>query len=140
MLAVRDLCFATLRVAFVYVPTFVLQLGNVYLLATIYESSMPISPVSSAVLPFPRRSLQFGSGICKDFQVNHLSLSQNFHFSSKNKRSLFVASLQSRPSKWPIVQFSLAMFSTKLKKALASLRSASRHVPKLLCSLFLSHA
>ena len=85
-----------------------------------------------AVLPFSRRSFQFGSGIyVKIFKSHHISLSRSSHFSSKNMPSLFVASLRNRPSEWPIALFSLAMFCTKLKKGLSSLRSAFRHVPRL---------
>ena len=43
-------------------------------------------------------------------------------------RSLFVASLRSRPSEWPMALFSLAMFCTKIEMELASLRSAYRSI------------
>ena len=87
---------------------------------------MPIS-VSPAILTFPQRWFQFGSGIClnvKIFKSHHLLLSHSSHFCSKNMQSLFVASLKSRPSEWPIALFSLAMFCMKLRKGLPTLHLA----------------
>ena len=73
--------FVKLRVAFVYVSTFVFRLTNVYLLATIN----PLC-IFQCLLPFCHFlecSFQFGSGICKDFQAVLTSLPKACgHFSS----------------------------------------------------------
>ena len=126
MLAVKDLCFVKLRVAFVCSSTFVALRQAIKRLSSChYKSTMPTS-VSSAVLPISRRSFQFGSGICKDFQVS--SLIAVLISPPKTCGHFLLLACEDGPRSW---QFSLAMFCKKLKKGLATLRSAFQNVPRL---------